>query len=102
MRGPYTGTALALPARAPARRRTRRWRMASGSIDDALAWLAAERSAMEDLLRVLVERNSFTGNAAGVTWVVGALDAALRRLDESGGGSSPGTLCCEWIESPRF
>src|SRR6266540_1153948 len=103
MRGPYTGTALALPARAPARRRTRRWRMASGSIDDALAWLAAERSAMEDLLRVLVERNSFTGNAAGVTWVVGALDAALRRLDESGGSSSTsGPLSCEWIESPRF
>jgi len=77
--------------------------MASGSIDDALAWLAAERSAMEDLLRVLVERNSFTGNAAGVTWVVGALDAALRRLDESGGSSSTsGPLSCEWIESPRF
>src|SRR6266542_1953584 len=77
--------------------------MASGSIDDALAWLAAERSAMEDLLRVLVERNSFTGNAAGVTWVVGALDAALRRLDESGVSSSTsGPLSCEWIESPRF
>jgi len=73
----------------------------SGSIDDALAWLAGERGAMEDLLRLLVERNSFTGNAAGVAWVVGALDAALRRLDGSG-GSSPGTLSCEWIESPRF
>jgi glutamate carboxypeptidase len=52
----------------------------AGPIDDALAWLARSRPAMEDLLRALVERNSYTRNAAGVTSVVEVVEAVLSRL----------------------
>jgi glutamate carboxypeptidase len=73
------------------------------SIDDALAWLAGERGAMEDLLRLLVERNSFTGNAGGVAWVVAALETALRRpAGVPGIAAAPGPIACERIESARF
>ncbi len=72
-------------------------------IDDALAWLASERGAMEDLVRVLVERNSFTGNAAGVAWVVVAVETYLRRLTTpEAPGSGGGPIACERIESARF
>ncbi len=44
---------------------------------DALAWLAAQRAAMEDLLRALVEVSSATGDPEGVAGVVAALEPAL-------------------------
>jgi glutamate carboxypeptidase len=79
-----------MPARAPA-------------LDDALAWVASQRSPMEELLRVLVERNSFTGNAAGVGWIVLALEAYLRGVGVPAtvpGAEAP--IVCERIESSRF
>jgi glutamate carboxypeptidase len=70
------------------------------SLDDAHAWLAGERAAMEDLLRLLVEQNSHTGNAAGVGRVVGALETHLRRLASPGGPD--GAIACERLASARF
>ncbi len=52
----------------------------AGPMDDALAWLAGSRPAMEDLLRALVVRNSHTRNAAGVASVVEIVEARLARL----------------------
>jgi glutamate carboxypeptidase len=68
-------------------------------IEDALAWLGAERAAMEDLLRALVERSSFTADRAGVAAVVGAVEAALGRL---GLAAPDGPIACERIASARF
>jgi len=48
-------------------------------IDDAIAWLAGQRRALEDLLAELVERSSFTRDPAGVAAVVEVVEAALRR-----------------------
>lgn len=48
-------------------------------LDDALAWLAAERPAMEAALAELVERSSFTQDVAGVARAAGAAEAALAR-----------------------
>jgi glutamate carboxypeptidase len=48
-------------------------------LDDALAWLAAQRPAMESLLERLVNVNSFTKNAGGVARVVDLLAPALER-----------------------
>jgi glutamate carboxypeptidase len=50
------------------------------STDPALSWLAGQGPAMEELLRRLVEQNSFTRNAAGVNAVVGMLEGELRAL----------------------
>lgn len=61
-------------------------------VDDALAWLASRRPAMVDLLRDLVERNSFTRNPAGVAAVQDVLEA---RLGAAG-------LSTERIPSARF
>ncbi len=61
-------------------------------IDDALAWLSRERPAMTDLLRELVELNSFTQNRAGVSSVVSIVDGRLRPLG----------LSTETIPSRRF
>jgi glutamate carboxypeptidase len=72
-------------------------------IDAALTWLASERGAMEDLVRVLVERNSFTGNTAGVAWVVIAVETYLRRLAAPQGAGAPeAAIACERVESARF
>jgi glutamate carboxypeptidase len=72
-------------------------------VDDALAWLARERGAMDDLLRLLVEENSFTANAPGVAAVVALLETALRRLGvASRAGTAPAPLACERVESARF
>src|SRR6266508_5868837 len=95
MRRPYTGTAPARPARGRARTRGRR--MMPTPTDDALAWLAAQRGAMEDLLRALVEASSFTRDPSGVAAVVSLLEAALARL-----GVAPGPLAVETIQSARF
>jgi glutamate carboxypeptidase len=62
------------------------------SLDDALAWLAAQRPAMVELLRELVERNSHTANPPGVAAVAAAVEPRLRRL----------ALSPETIPSPRF
>jgi glutamate carboxypeptidase len=73
------------------------------SVDDALAWLARERGAMEDLLRVLVEENSFTANAQGGAAAISLLETSLLRLgvaSRAGGPAAP--LACERIESVRF
>jgi len=48
-------------------------------IDDALAWLAGERPAMEALLAELVGHSSFSQDAAGVSRVAAAAEAALAR-----------------------
>jgi glutamate carboxypeptidase len=70
-------------------------------LEDALAWLARERGAMEDLLRALVERNSHTSNRTGVAEVIAALEDALRRLvAPEGWPDAP--LALERIESRRF
>jgi glutamate carboxypeptidase len=50
-----------------------------GALEDALAWLAAGRPAMEALLAELVEHSSFTPDVAGVTRVAAAAEAALSR-----------------------
>ena len=50
-----------------------------GSLDDALAWLAAERPAMEALLAELVEISSFTQDVEGVSRAAAAAEAALAR-----------------------
>jgi glutamate carboxypeptidase len=50
-----------------------------GPLEDALAWLAAQRPAMEALLAELVERSSFTQDAAGVSRAAAAAEAALAR-----------------------
>jgi glutamate carboxypeptidase len=50
-----------------------------GTLDDALARLAAERPAMESLLAELVEHSSFTQDVAGVTRAAAAAEAALAR-----------------------
>jgi glutamate carboxypeptidase len=72
-------------------------------VDDALAWLARERASMEDLLRLLVEENSFTANAPGVAAAVALLEASLRRLGvASRAGAPPAPLACERVESARF
>jgi len=47
-------------------------------LDDALAWLAAERPAMEAALADLVGRSSFTGDGAGVLSMLDAMDPLLR------------------------
>ena len=60
--------------------------------DDALAWLAAQRGAMEDLLRALVEASSFTRDPSGVAAVVSGLEDALARL-----GVAPGPLAVDRI-----
>ncbi|HEY6098670.1 MAG TPA: M20/M25/M40 family metallo-hydrolase, partial [Anaeromyxobacter sp.] len=62
------------------------------SLDDALAWLAGERRAMEELLAALVERSSFTKDPAGVAAVVDLAEAALARAG----------LATERIPSARF
>jgi len=46
----------------------------------ALAWLSTQQPAMEELLRRLVEQNSFTGNVPGVNAVAERLEAELRGL----------------------
>jgi glutamate carboxypeptidase len=61
-------------------------------LDDALAWLAGERPAMEAWLAELVERSSFTRDRDGVASVVAELEARL-----AGEG-----LACERIASARF
>ncbi|HET8539469.1 MAG TPA: M20 family metallopeptidase [Anaeromyxobacter sp.] len=59
---------------------------------DALAWLAGQRRAMEDLLAELVERSSFTRDPAGVAAVVERVEAELARAG----------LAAERIASARF
>ncbi len=61
-------------------------------VDDALAWLAGERRAMEDLLAALVERSSFTRDPAGVAAVVELVVRAL----------APAGLATERIASAGF
>jgi glutamate carboxypeptidase len=61
-------------------------------IDDALAWLAGGRRAMEGLLADLVERSSFTGDPAGVASVVEVVEATLSRAG----------IPCERIASASF
>src|SRR6266545_2990728 len=90
MRRPYTGTAPALPARG--RARSPREETMPTPTDDALAWLAAQRGAMEDLLRALVEASSFTRDPSGVAAVVSGLEDALARL-----GVAPGPLAVDRI-----
>src|SRR6266545_2419778 len=90
MRRPYTGTAPALPARG--RARSPREETMPTPTDDALAWLAAQRVAMEDLLRALVEASSFTRDPSGVAAVVSGLEDALARL-----GVAPGPLAVDRI-----
>jgi len=46
-------------------------------LQDALAWLASQRSAMSGRLRSLVEQGSFTQDAAGVAEVVALVEAEL-------------------------
>jgi glutamate carboxypeptidase len=48
-------------------------------LDDALAWLARERPAMEATLADLVERSSFTGDGGGIMSMFDAIDPALQR-----------------------
>ncbi len=50
-------------------------------VEKAIGWLRGERAAAEALLRRLVERNSFTGNPAGVAAVVEIVE---ERLAEAG------------------
>jgi glutamate carboxypeptidase len=47
-------------------------------LEIAVSWLAAQRPAMEALLRRLVDQNSFTRNVAGVNAVAGVLEDELR------------------------
>jgi glutamate carboxypeptidase len=61
-----------------------------------------ERGTMEDLLRVLVDHNSHTGNAAGVAWVIGALETYLMRLSAVPGEPERTPITCEQIASARF
>lgn len=61
-------------------------------LDDAIAWLAGARRAMEDLLAALVERSSFTRDPAGVAAVVDLAEAELARAG----------LATERIASARF
>ena len=49
----------------------------TAALDDALAWLAGQRGAMEERLAALVEASSCTADPAGVAAVVSALEAAL-------------------------
>lgn len=49
-------------------------------LDDALAWLAAQRGAMEALLERLVVPNSFTANRPGVESVANLVAGELRAL----------------------
>jgi glutamate carboxypeptidase len=51
----------------------------TAAIEAALAWLRAERPAMEELLRALVEASSFTSDPAGVAAAVAVLRPALER-----------------------
>jgi glutamate carboxypeptidase len=62
------------------------------ALDDALAWLARERGAMEELLRTLVEASSATSDPAGVAAAVAALEPALAAAG----------LATERIPSARF
>jgi glutamate carboxypeptidase len=64
----------------------------AATLDAALAWLAAERPAMEDALAALVERSSFTGDPAGVAAVLDVLEPALAAAG----------LSTERIPSARF
>src|SRR5512144_2092650 len=90
IRGPYTGSVRRLPA-SPRRAAHREDRLPA-SVDDALAWLAAERRAMEDLLAALVGRSSFTRDPAGVAAVVELVERAL----------APSGVATERIPSARF
>jgi glutamate carboxypeptidase len=63
-----------------------------GSLADALAWLEAERPAMEALLAELVGHSSFTRDAGGVARVASGVEAALARAG----------LATERIPSARF
>jgi glutamate carboxypeptidase len=47
------------------------------AIEEPLSWLAAQRGAMADLLRALVEPSSPTSDPAGVAAVLAALEPAL-------------------------
>jgi glutamate carboxypeptidase len=61
-------------------------------LDDALAWLSGQRPPMVDLLRALVERNSFTRNPPGVASVVALIEPRVRALG----------LATEFLPSDRF
>lgn len=61
-------------------------------LDDALGWLAGQRTAMESLLERLVLQNSFTGNRPGVEAVANLAAGQLRAL----------ALEVELRASPRF
>lgn len=50
------------------------------SLDTALVWLANRLPEMEELLRRLVEENSFTAHVAGVNRVASLVEAELARL----------------------
>jgi glutamate carboxypeptidase len=64
----------------------------AAALDDALAWLARERAAMEELLRALVEASSATSDPPGVAAVLAALEPALAAAG----------LATERIPSARF
>jgi glutamate carboxypeptidase len=66
--------------------------MTLGPVDDAVAWLASERAAMESLVGELVGHSSFTADPAGVARVVAVAEAALARAG----------LATERIASERF
>lgn len=51
----------------------------AADLDDALAWLAGERPAMEAALADLVGRSSFTGDGGGIVSMLDAVDPLLRR-----------------------
>lgn len=61
-------------------------------VDDALAWLAGQRPAMESMLHGLVEHNSFSRNSQGVAAVASVLEAQLHGIG----------LRVERIASERF
>jgi glutamate carboxypeptidase len=61
-------------------------------LDAALAWIASQRPAMEQLLAAVVRQNSFTANRDGVNAVADALQPELARLG----------LSVERIHSERF
>jgi glutamate carboxypeptidase len=69
------------------------------AVDDALSWLARARGSMEELVRLLVEENSFTANVAGVARVLALIEETLRRLGVAGPGGAP--LALERIDGAR-
>jgi glutamate carboxypeptidase len=74
----------------------------AAALEDALSWLAAQRGAMEQLLRTLVEVSSHTRDVPGGVAAARHVEAALQGIGaEAPAGTAAPRLTVERLESAR-